>query len=284
MTTTPTPPGPARTPRRGHVLQPVWDGTDSIRERYDAVRPLLRARSVLDVGCASRYGRADWLHGLLAQDTDDLVGIDMNAKVVGELRAAGYQVAVADAQDFDLGRTFEVVFAGELIEHLDNVHGFLTSVRRHLAPGGKLVLTTPNAFYIGNFIYRLGGHARVHPQHTAWYCDSTLRRIVTVNGFGPVDIHYIGHASRTPARKLASATFRAVLPDHLAKDTMVAVADAAASDEDSHVGARQAADTAGPADGTTAGGVAAALLDLGPTFSPEPEATPDTTPPAPPAS
>jgi SAM-dependent methyltransferase len=194
---------------------------------------------------------------------------------------------VADAQDFDLGRTFDVVFAGELIEHLDNVHGFLTSVRRHLAPGGKLVLTTPNAFYIGNFIYRLGGHARVHPQHTAWYCDSTLRRIVTINGFGPVDIHYIGHASRTPARKLASATFRAVLPDHLAKDTMVAVAYAAAADDDAEAGGRQADNAPSPPstpDGGDAGpaGVAAALLDLGPAFSPLSVTPVD--PPAPPAT
>jgi len=211
---------------KGHVLQPEWDGTDSIRERYDAVAPLLRAQSVLDVGCASRYGRDDWLHGLLARDTADLVGLDLNEKIVGELQTAGYDVRLADAQDFDLGRQFDVVFAGEIIEHLDNVHGFLSSVRRHLAPGGRFVLTTPNAFYIGNFIYRLGGHARVHPQHTAWYCESTLRRVLTVNGFGTVDIDYIGHLSRTPARRLASFTFRHLLPDHLALDTMVAVAGA----------------------------------------------------------
>jgi len=51
-----------RTAAKGHILQPQWDGTDSIRERYEAVRPLLRGGSVLDVGCASRYGREDWLH------------------------------------------------------------------------------------------------------------------------------------------------------------------------------------------------------------------------------
>jgi len=210
----------------GHFLQRPWDGTDSIRERYDAVRPLLRGRSVLDVGCASRYGRDDWLHGLLARDTTDLVGVDLNAKVIGELQNAGYDVRLADAQDFDLGRQFDVVFAGEIIEHLDNVHGFLSSLRRHLAPGGRLVLTTPNAFYVGNFIYRLGGHARVHPQHTAWYCETTLRRVLAVNGFATVDIDYIGHTAPTPVRRMAAFSFRHLLPDQLALDTMVAVASA----------------------------------------------------------
>jgi 2-polyprenyl-3-methyl-5-hydroxy-6-metoxy-1,4-benzoquinol methylase len=214
----------ARGSGQGHILQRPWDGSGSDRERYDAVRPLLRGRSVLDVGCASRYGHDDWLHGLLAGDTTDPVGIDLNAKVIAEAQKAGYDVHVADAQDFDLQRQFEVVFAGEIIEHLDNVHGFLASVRRHLAPGGRLVLTTPNAFYVGNFIYRLGGHARVHYQHTAWYCETTLRRVLTVNGFRHVEIDYVGHASPTPARRLASFSFRHTLPPRLALDTIVAVA------------------------------------------------------------
>jgi 2-polyprenyl-3-methyl-5-hydroxy-6-metoxy-1,4-benzoquinol methylase len=209
---------------QGHVLQPRWDGTDSIRERFDAVLPWLRDGSVLDVGCASRYGREDWLHGLLATQVEDLVGIDVNEKIVTELKAQGYDVRLADARAFDLGRRFDIVFAGELIEHLDDVRGFLTSARRHLGAGGRLVLTTPNAFYVGNFIYRLGGQARVHPQHTAWYCQSTLRRVLAMNGFPDAEIHYIGHASRTAVRRLASATFRTVLPAHLALDTMVAVA------------------------------------------------------------
>jgi 2-polyprenyl-3-methyl-5-hydroxy-6-metoxy-1,4-benzoquinol methylase len=217
---------------QGHILQPKWDGTDSIKERYEAVRGLLRPGSVLDIGCASRYGRADWLHGLLAAETDDVVGIDLNAKTVAELQGAGYDVRLADAQDFDLGRTFDVIFAGEVIEHLDNVHGFLSSARRHLAPGGRLVLTTPNAFYVGNFIYRLGGNARVHPQHTAWYCESTLRRVLKVNGFPTAELSYIGHASRTPARRLASFSFRHTLPDRLALDIIVAVASGQSPDGD----------------------------------------------------
>jgi 2-polyprenyl-3-methyl-5-hydroxy-6-metoxy-1,4-benzoquinol methylase len=221
---------------RGHVLQPQWDGTDSIRERYDEVRPLLRAHSVLDIGCASRYGRDDWLHGLLARDTADLVGIDLNAKIVAKMQGDGFDVRLADAQDFDLGRTFDVVFAGEIIEHLDNVHGFLSSVRRHLSPGGPLVLTTPNAFYVGNFIYRLGGRARVHPQHTHWYCETTLRRVLSVNGFAHVDIHYIGHLSPTPLRRLASFSFRHLLPAHLALDTLVAVASVDAPGADDAAG------------------------------------------------
>jgi 2-polyprenyl-3-methyl-5-hydroxy-6-metoxy-1,4-benzoquinol methylase len=180
--------------------------------------------AVLDVGCASRYGKPDWGHGLLAEVVPELVGIDINETTVREMRAQGFDAHLADAQDFQLDRRFDTVFAGELIEHLDDFHGFLQSVRRHLRPGGRLVLTTPNAFYVGGFIYRWGGHGQVHPEHTCWFCEDTLRALLDRNGFSKVDISFTGHTSPTRARKAASFVTRQMLPPRLALDTIVAVA------------------------------------------------------------
>ncbi len=212
----------------GHFLQPKWGegpwGEGSLKDRYDVIRPLLGDGSVLDVGCASRYGKPDWLHGLLAKDFSDLVGIDINAATVEKLQAEGFDARLVDARDFDLGRTFDAVFAGELIEHLDDVRSFLANVRRHLRPGGRLVLTTPNAFYVGNFVYRFGGHGQVHPEHTCWYCEDTLRRVLQVNGFSQVDIRFAGHTSPTAMRKAATFCAQHLLPPRLALDELIAVA------------------------------------------------------------
>jgi len=216
----------------GHRLQPTWGegpwGGGTLRDRFEVVRPYLLGGTVLDLGCASRYGRPDWLHGLLAAEIDGLVGIDINAVTVAKLQEDGYDVREADARNFDLHQKFDVVFAGELIEHLDDVRGFLTSIRKHLAEGGRLVLTTPNAFYVGNFVYRLGGHGQVHPEHTCWYCEDTLRRVLEVNGFEHVEISFTGHTSPTALRKMATFTTQHVLPPRLAYDTIIAVARTAA--------------------------------------------------------
>jgi len=213
---------------KGHFLQPKWGdgpwGEGTLRDRYEVVRPHILGGSVLDIGCASRYGRPDWVHGLLAKDISDLVGIDINQETVETLRSESYDVRLADARDFDLGRKFDVVFAGELIEHLDDVRGFLASVLRHLNKGGRLVLTTPNAFYVGNFVYRLGGHGTVHPEHTCWYCEDTLRQVLSVNGFGHVDVSFTGHTSPTTSRRLATFAVQTTLPPRLAFDTLIAVA------------------------------------------------------------
>ena len=212
----------------GHFLQPNWGdgpwGEGSLADRYEVVRPLLGNGSVLDIGCASRYGRPDWLHGLLAKDVDDLVGIDIDVDKIEKVQAAGYDVRLTDAREFDLGRKFDAVFAGELIEHLDDFRGFLANVRRHLDPGGRLVLTTPNAFYVGNFVYRFGGHGQVHPEHTCWFCEDTLRRTLQINGFSQVDIMFAGHTSPTPLRKVATYCAQHLLPPRLALDEIIAVA------------------------------------------------------------
>ena len=214
----------------GHFLQPNWGdgpwGEGSLEDRFDVVRPLLGSGSVLDIGCASRYGRPDWLHGLLARDVTDLVGIDINAATVEKLQADGYDVRLTDAREFDLGRKFDTVFAGELIEHLDDVRGFLANVRRHLDPGGRLVLTTPNAFYVGNFVYRWGGHGQVHPEHTCWFCEDTLRHVLEINGFSRVEIMFAGHTSPTPLRKVATFCAQHIFPPRLALDEIIAIATA----------------------------------------------------------
>jgi len=209
---------------RGHFLQPAWTGEDSIRERFDAVADLISASSVLDIGCASRHRRSDWLHGLLADRCSDLVGIDVDEPSVATLKARGFDVRLEDARDFDLGREFEVVFAGELIEHLDDVRGFLQSARRHIQPKGRLVLTTPNPFYFANFIYRFGGHALVHREHTCWFCEDTIKRVLAVNGFDEIEVSFTGHKASSKLRSVLGGVARFVLPPRLALDTLVVVA------------------------------------------------------------
>src|ERR1700712_2269775 len=42
------------------------------------------------------------------------------------------------------GRRFDTVICGELIEHLERPYDFLRGLRDVVAPGGRLVLSTPN--------------------------------------------------------------------------------------------------------------------------------------------
>ena len=119
---------------------------------------------------------------------------------------------------------FEVVWAGELIEHLSCAGGFLDAARRHLGPGGQLVLTTPNVFAVSNFVYRIGGRPRVNRGHTCWYDETTLSQLLDRHGYEVVEVSYLPH--RTPGRwrSLLAGAVRSLLPAHLAENTLLVVA------------------------------------------------------------
>lgn len=212
------------TRRQGHVLQPAWSNAGGHVARFEQVRSYFTRRSVLDLGCASGWRRPDWFHGLIGAEAREVVGIDVDAQAVAELERRGHAVLLADATDFDLGRRFDVVHAGELIEHLDNPHGFLTSARRHLGDDSLLVLTTPNAFCVSNSVYRFGGRAAIHREHVAWYCEDTLRQLLDRNGLEATEVRYLSHTTPRGWRSIASRVVRGMLPERLAWNTVLVAA------------------------------------------------------------
>lgn len=119
-----------------------------LREIERAVGRIVGERhdlSILDIGCGT-----GWLTRRLARFAK-ATGIDFSAIAVHMARekAGGEPVvfAVRDALSEpldDLGQ-FNIVVAAEVIEHVKDKRRFLDMCRGALAPGGHLILTTPNA-------------------------------------------------------------------------------------------------------------------------------------------
>jgi 2-polyprenyl-3-methyl-5-hydroxy-6-metoxy-1,4-benzoquinol methylase len=161
----------------------------------------VRGRTVLDVGCVgddpADRARPGGVHRLIFAEAAQVVGLDIDAVGVEAMRAAGYNVIHGDAETADLGRQFQCIVAGELIEHLANPGLFLANMRRHLAPGGELVVTTPNPFYPSRMLeILLLGRVRMNPSHTCWYCPRTLERTLHLAGFADVEIHMVNYKGR----------------------------------------------------------------------------------------
>ncbi len=205
-------------------LQPKRFTAGSFLERGDKIRPFVEGRTVLDLGCASAFGRPDWMHAQLTNMASRVVGVDLDADVVPRICAEGYDVRQGDAENLDLGEQFDIVFAGELIEHLERFPDFFDSVRRHLTPGGKLILTTPNPFALSCFVYRLSKDVWVNADHTCWFCEHTLPQLAARSDFEVEQISYIGHPTPGKVRRIVANAVRAPLPDRLSWGTMLAVA------------------------------------------------------------
>ncbi len=98
----------------------------------------------LDVGCFEGE-----LLDLLRTKTDwQTCGLDPNSKAVAVAQGKGHQVWQATAEDapymvLDDAR-FDLIYLGQTIEHLNNPIKVLGRLKMLLAPGGAIVLSTPN--------------------------------------------------------------------------------------------------------------------------------------------
>lgn len=162
-------------------------------ERIERITALVKGKQVLDIGCVdhhvSKAADKDWLHRHIRDHAAFVLGLDHERSAVEALAAVGHNIIYGNAEDFALERTFDLVVAAELIEHLNNPGLFLTCARRHLREGGQLVLTTPNPFYPKRQLEILAhGRAVIHSEHTMWFCPQTLACTLANAGFRDIEI------------------------------------------------------------------------------------------------
>lgn len=168
------------------------------RDRIGTLASFARGKRTLNVGCTGarpEEGPTEATlerHRRIVAGATESLGIDLDADGVAELERRGFSARVADACDCDLGRRFEAIIAGELIEHLTHAGNFLYNMRRHLEPQGSLILSTCNPFSTKRLwkILRYG-HPAVHPEHTAWYDPLTLMELGSRCGFLPEQLIWV---------------------------------------------------------------------------------------------
>ncbi len=140
-----------------------------------------RAR-VLDVGCATG-ALLDALRGRGWEPQ----GVEISGAQAsyGEARhRLPIHAGTLESAAFPAGR-FDLVHASHLIEHLNAPAAFLDEVARVLAPGGLLVITTPNA---EGFQARLLGpnwRSAIY-DHLYLFSIRTLRALLAARGFTPL--------------------------------------------------------------------------------------------------
>lgn len=146
-----------------------------------------RGRKVLDVGCVNHTLEAtlgeDWKHAKIKTSARELVGLDYEVEIVRELNKRGWNIVAGDAQDFDLTKTypsgFDVIVASDMIEHLVNPGAFLKCARKHLAPGGELIITTPHAYGFAFFLeVLLTGEEHINDDHTMTFSRKNMLHLL----------------------------------------------------------------------------------------------------------
>lgn len=111
--------------------------------------------NVLEAGC----GNGEFASILKKIFSVDITGMEISESGIKKAKSRGVNVIRADLQNkFPFkNEEFDVIFSGQVIEHLYNPDFFLDECFRVLKKGGKLILTTPNlAAWFNRIIFLFG--------------------------------------------------------------------------------------------------------------------------------
>lgn len=159
-----------------------------MRTREELIVPLVRGKRVLDLG--NSWGD---FKDLLAANCAEYRGLDIGP---------GTDYRHDLNTPMRLGRRFDVIVAGELIEHIENVGVFLENVRTHLKPGGLLFLTTPNPTSFRFFAYALFGKEPAFGGHVTYFTRDALVLLLRRH-FPHVTIGYTNNTTNIERKTLA---------------------------------------------------------------------------------
>lgn len=190
---------PNNSTARQNVLQALV-ARRSIHTDVDLIDYLVQriaGKRVLDIGVVSHtmdyVSKNNWRHAIVARHAKHCLGLDILEEPVRKLSELGYNVRVADAtSDVDLGERFDIVFIGDVVEHVDNPVSLLKFAGRHLDVGGSILVATPNPFSRKFYRrFRREGTSVVNLDHVAWITPSMALEIGRRAGLELTNYHLV---------------------------------------------------------------------------------------------
>lgn len=164
-------------------------------DRNGYLESCVYGKSVLHVGCSDwpitpdRLTDGTLLHLQLQRASRELVGIDLSEMGIAALRTHGVSnVQVMDAETINLAKKFDVILAGDVLEHMNNPGRFLHRAVSLLGRDGEVIVGVPSALTINNIKTWLGGGEQVHSDHTFYFSPKTLSALHERFGLLPVKL------------------------------------------------------------------------------------------------
>jgi SAM-dependent methyltransferase len=156
---------------------------------------------VLDLGCRTGALTQHYAAG------NEVTGVDVDRAALEQaVERLGIETVWADVEEglpFE-DETFDVIVAGELMEHLADPAAAVANIRRVLRPGGRFVGSVPNAFRLKSRLrFLVGRHPETDATHLQLFTPEALRLLLAAS-FDDVVIRFaVGRYVRWSPRLMA---------------------------------------------------------------------------------
>lgn len=149
-----------------------------IDERESIIQAYTKDKEVLDFWVWDTSDR--FLHKIISDSAKNVIWVEIDEERAERLRKQGYTILQWDAEQINIWKQFDVIIAGDLIEHLNNPWLFLENVKRHVKNGWFFLFNTPNAYSI-NFVMRwlfFWWNVKQFPEHVTLFTEELLKNLL----------------------------------------------------------------------------------------------------------
>jgi 2-polyprenyl-3-methyl-5-hydroxy-6-metoxy-1,4-benzoquinol methylase len=166
------------------------------RNRYNLVLEQLKEKTgkILDIGCQNGE-----FCSLISQNGFIAYGIDIDSELIEKAKKEYPQIKFESCNNENgipfPDEFFDVVWAGDIIEHICKTDIFINEINRVLKMGGLLILSTPMHSKIKNIgiaLFRFEKHFNPEFPHYRFYTLKSLRNVLEKRGFRISNVKYIG--------------------------------------------------------------------------------------------
>ena len=156
-------------------------------DRVEYIANLCQDKVVLDLGCydetaLNKLGTEHWMHGRISKHARSVVGVDASDSIPDKALRINKASTIYKGDVLQLPEEiiemhdYDVIVAGELLEHLENPLSFLLMIKANF-PGKKLVLSTPNAVSVSNSLLGVLRREAQHKDHLAIFSYKILNTL-----------------------------------------------------------------------------------------------------------
>lgn len=141
------------------------------------------------------------LHAALVPVCERLLGVDVDLSHRNLLTPNGDRHAIVQGDICDQDQLaeaigavpYDLVIAGEVLEHLTNPGLCLTAIG-NLLPSAMLIVTVPNCLSAAVAARAAIGVEAVHADHVCWYSPRTICRLLEMTGWVKNKLYAVGIA------------------------------------------------------------------------------------------